>query len=127
MCSPQPVASLEKPLPKGWRYELVAETVPKDVTSVVSIENVVSGKRSRKPPNWFAGAVVGTAPCSFKEAMVSMRMNACLNAVAKKLSSLEQHQVVRRPNIAFSTSLLGQFLNDPSVERDNALKHVLWC
>ncbi|MBW0466951.1 hypothetical protein O181_006666, partial [Austropuccinia psidii MF-1] len=86
--SPQPVALLEKPLPKGWRHELVAETAPKDVTSEVSIENVISGKHSRQPPNRFAGAVVGTTP------------------LAKEFASLERHQVVKEVRLQRNQRLL---------------------
>ncbi|MBW0468231.1 hypothetical protein O181_007946 [Austropuccinia psidii MF-1] len=92
---PQPIASLEKPLPKGWMYKQVAETTPKDITSVVSMEHFVSGKRSRQPPNWFSGVVVGMVPCSFGEAMASLKSNALLNASAGEFASPEQHQVVK--------------------------------
>ncbi|MBW0478818.1 hypothetical protein O181_018533 [Austropuccinia psidii MF-1] len=92
VCPPQPV---KKPLPKGWTYKPVAETAPKDVTGVVSMEHVVSGKRSRQPPNGFAGVVVGMVPCSFGEAMASLKSNAWLNAIAREFASLEQHQVVK--------------------------------
>ncbi|MBW0478478.1 hypothetical protein O181_018193 [Austropuccinia psidii MF-1] len=92
VCSPQPV---KKPLPKGWTYEPMAETAPKDITSVVSMEQVVSGKRSRQPPNWFSGAVVGMVPCFFGEAMASLKSNAWLNVIAREFASLEQHQVVK--------------------------------
>ncbi|MBW0527947.1 hypothetical protein O181_067662 [Austropuccinia psidii MF-1] len=51
VCPPQPVVPLEKPLPKGWTYEPVAETAPKDVTSSISMDNVVSGRFSREAPN----------------------------------------------------------------------------
>ncbi|MBW0494898.1 hypothetical protein O181_034613 [Austropuccinia psidii MF-1] len=91
VCPPQPV---EKPLPKGWMYKPVAETAPKDITSVVSMEHI-SGKHSRQPPNWFAGVVVGMVSCSFGEAMASLKSNAWLNAIARELASLEQHQVVK--------------------------------
>ncbi|MBW0538675.1 hypothetical protein O181_078390 [Austropuccinia psidii MF-1] len=105
-CSPQPVALLEKPLPKGWRHELVAETTPKDVTSKVSIENFISGKRSRKPPIRFAGAVVGTTPRSFREALASSKSNAWLTAVAKEFASLERHQVVKEVRLERNQRLL---------------------
>ncbi|MBW0556077.1 hypothetical protein O181_095792 [Austropuccinia psidii MF-1] len=104
MCPPQPI---EKPLPKGWTYKLVAETAPKDVTSVISMEHIVSGKRSRQPPNRFAGAVVGMVPCSFREAMASSKSNACLNAIAREFASLEQHQVVKEVRQGKNQWLLG--------------------
>ncbi|MBW0527357.1 hypothetical protein O181_067072 [Austropuccinia psidii MF-1] len=61
----QPQASLEKALPKGWKYDLVAETTPEDITSVISMKHIVPGKRTRQPPPRFAGAVINTAPRSF--------------------------------------------------------------
>ncbi|MBW0484853.1 hypothetical protein O181_024568 [Austropuccinia psidii MF-1] len=70
------------------------------------MENFISGKRSRKPPNWFAGAVVGTTPCSFKEALASLKSNAWLNAIAKEFASLEQHQVVKEVRLERNQRLL---------------------
>ncbi|MBW0488152.1 hypothetical protein O181_027867, partial [Austropuccinia psidii MF-1] len=91
----QPWASLEKVLPKGWEYGLVAETAPEDITSVISTKNIVSGKHTRQPPPRFAGAVVNTVPCSFVEAMASLKLGAWLNAMVKEFASLEQHQVIK--------------------------------
>ncbi|MBW0572222.1 hypothetical protein O181_111937 [Austropuccinia psidii MF-1] len=91
----QPQASLEKVFPKGWEYDLVAETAPEDITSVVSTKNIVSGKRTQQPPPRFAGEVVNPVPRSFVEAMASSKSGAWLNAMAKEFASLEQHQVIK--------------------------------
>ncbi|MBW0465840.1 hypothetical protein O181_005555 [Austropuccinia psidii MF-1] len=69
----QPQASLEKALPKGWKYDLVAETAPKDSTSVISTKHIVPGKRTQQPPPRFSGAVINNAPRSFVEAMASSK------------------------------------------------------
>ncbi|MBW0500923.1 hypothetical protein O181_040638 [Austropuccinia psidii MF-1] len=91
----QPQAPLEKALPKGWKYNLVAEAAPEDITSVISTKHIIPGKRTRQPPPQFAGAVINTVPRSFVEAMASSKSNSWLNAVAKEFASLEQHQVIK--------------------------------
>ncbi|MBW0526858.1 hypothetical protein O181_066573 [Austropuccinia psidii MF-1] len=85
----QSQAPLEKALPKVWKYGLVAETAPKDITSVISTKHIVPGKCTQTPPPRFSGVVINTAPCSFVEAMSSTKSNAWLNAMAKELASLE--------------------------------------
>ncbi|MBW0574550.1 hypothetical protein O181_114265 [Austropuccinia psidii MF-1] len=94
------------PLPKGWTYDTVPAEAPHNVDSNISDRNILSGGRSRKPPDHFAGAVVNKAPGSFREAMSSSKSDAWLLAVQNEFSSLERHGVLEEVELQKDLCLL---------------------
>ncbi|MBW0477421.1 hypothetical protein O181_017136 [Austropuccinia psidii MF-1] len=80
-------------LPKGWVCEKVLEKAPKDITSGITNDNIISSGCVRSPSNCFAAAVISKAPCSFKEAMASLKSNSFAFAIQNEFSSLEKHVV----------------------------------
>ncbi|MBW0529119.1 hypothetical protein O181_068834 [Austropuccinia psidii MF-1] len=77
---PSSITKSETP-PKGWVYERVLDKAPKDITSGISNDNIVTSGRVRNPPNRFAAAVISKAPCSFKEEMASPKSNSWAAAI----------------------------------------------
>ncbi|MBW0530599.1 hypothetical protein O181_070314, partial [Austropuccinia psidii MF-1] len=94
------------PFPKGWTYDTVPAEAPHNVDSNISDRNILSGGRSRKPPDRFAGAVVNKAPGSFREAMSSSKSDTWLLAVQNKFSSLERHGVLEEVELQKDLCLL---------------------
>ncbi|MBW0526256.1 hypothetical protein O181_065971 [Austropuccinia psidii MF-1] len=80
-------------LPKGWTYDIVPVVPPSTISSKVSVENVVSGKRTRKPPARFAGVVINNTPSSYQGALQSVSAERWVVAIQNEFSSLERHGV----------------------------------
>ncbi|MBW0561562.1 hypothetical protein O181_101277 [Austropuccinia psidii MF-1] len=80
-------------LPKGWTYDIVPVIPPSNISSKVMIENVVSGKRTRKPPTRFTGVVINNTPCSYQDALQSDSAERWVVAIQNEFTSLERHGV----------------------------------
>ncbi|MBW0540348.1 hypothetical protein O181_080063 [Austropuccinia psidii MF-1] len=81
-------------IPKGWTYDVVPVIPPSSISSKVSMENVVSGKRTRKPPARFAGVVINNTPRSYLDALRSDSAERWVVAIQNEFTSLECHGVL---------------------------------
>ncbi|MBW0535868.1 hypothetical protein O181_075583, partial [Austropuccinia psidii MF-1] len=81
-------------LPKGWTYDVVPVVPPLNISSKISEDNVVSGKRVRKPPACFADVVINSAPRSYSDALRLDSAEKWVVAIQNEFASLERHGVL---------------------------------
>ncbi|MBW0526793.1 hypothetical protein O181_066508 [Austropuccinia psidii MF-1] len=105
---PESVSTLENggSLPKGWTYDTVPVEAPRNIDSNISDKNILGGGCSCKPPDFFAGAVVNKAPCSFREAMSFPKSNDWLLSMQNEFASLERHGVLEEVELQKNLRLL---------------------
>ncbi|MBW0489733.1 hypothetical protein O181_029448 [Austropuccinia psidii MF-1] len=81
-------------LPKGWTYDVVPVIPPSNISSKISEENVVCGKRDRRPPACFAGVFINNTPGLYHDALRLDSAKKWIVAIQNEFASLERHSVL---------------------------------